>query len=114
VPTWLAGRVGHTGSVPATDVDVSRLPTDAPFSVLRYDVGADEPPGAGFDLVHARLVLVHVPARSHAFDALVAAVRPGGWVVVEDADLALQPLACPDEHGPLLAPGPTSTARCPG
>lgn len=100
VPTWLAGRVGPTGSVLATDVDVSRLPTDAPFSVLRHDVGADDPPGAGFDLVHARLVLVHVPARSHAFDALVAAVRPGGWVVVEDADPALQPLACPDEHGP--------------
>ena len=26
--------------------------------------------------------------------------QPGGWLLVEDADPALQPLACPDEHGP--------------
>jgi hypothetical protein len=31
---------------------------------------------------------------------MVAAVRPGGWVVVEDADPGLQPLLCPDESGP--------------
>jgi hypothetical protein len=31
---------------------------------------------------------------------MVAALRPGGWLLVEDADTELQPLACLDEVGP--------------
>jgi SAM-dependent methyltransferase len=101
VPTWLAERVGTTGTVLASDIDVSWLPeTAVPFEVLRHDVGADEPPPGQFDLVHARLVLVHVPQRAAALDAMVRAVRPGGWLLLEDADPALQPLLCPDESGP--------------
>jgi len=31
---------------------------------------------------------------------MVSALRPGGWLLVEDADPALQPLTCIDEWGP--------------
>lgn len=31
---------------------------------------------------------------------MAAALRPGGWVLVEDADTALHPLACMDDSGP--------------
>jgi hypothetical protein len=31
---------------------------------------------------------------------MVTALRPGGWLVIEDADPALQPLVCHDEYGP--------------
>lgn len=65
-----------------------------------HDVGAEEPPGEGFDLVHARLVLVHVPERERALRSMIKALRPGGRLLVEDADPALQPLTCPDEYGP--------------
>jgi hypothetical protein len=68
--------------------------------VLRHDVGVDPPPEGGFDLVHARLVLVHVAQRTQALASMVAAVKPGGWVLLEEADPALQPLVCPDESGP--------------
>ncbi|MGW1024135.1 methyltransferase domain-containing protein [Streptomyces sp. NPDC002577] len=104
VPTALAGRVGPTGQVLATDIDTSWLTgltaTTGPVEVMRHDVVRDEPPAGGFDLVHARLVLVHLPDRAEALRRMAAAVRPGGWLVVEDADPALQPLACPDERGP--------------
>jgi SAM-dependent methyltransferase len=50
--------------------------------------------------VHARLVLVHLPDRAEALRRMAAALRPGGLLVLEDADPALQPLACPDERGP--------------
>jgi hypothetical protein len=30
---------------------------------------------------------------------MVAALRPGGWLVVEDADPALQPLVCVEDQG---------------
>jgi SAM-dependent methyltransferase len=59
-------------------------------------VATDAPPGPGFDLVHARLVLVHVPQRDEALRRMVAALRPGGRLLIEDFDVNLQPLACVD------------------
>ncbi|WP_432981133.1 class I SAM-dependent methyltransferase [Dactylosporangium sp. CA-233914] len=100
VPSWLAERVGPEGHVVATDLDVRWLPADAGFEVLCHDIGAEEPPGTGFDLVHARLLLVHVPRRAEALAAMVSSLRPGGRLLLEEADPALQPLACPDESGP--------------
>jgi SAM-dependent methyltransferase len=102
VPTWLAQRVGPHGRVLATDIDVSWLtgsPADR-FEVRRHDVGADDPPDEVFDLVHTRLVLVHVAQRTKALEAMARCLSPGGWLFVEDADPALQPLICPDESGP--------------
>ncbi|MFF4013533.1 methyltransferase domain-containing protein [Streptomyces sp. NPDC001843] len=102
VVSWLAEKVGPTGKVVATDIDVSRVAVVArpPVEVRVHDVGAEEPPGEGFDLVHARLVLVHVRDRERALRSMVSALRPGGRLLVEDADAALQPLPCPDEYGP--------------
>jgi SAM-dependent methyltransferase len=102
VPTWLAERVGASGRVLATDIDTSWMPgpEGRSYDVLRHDVGTEPLPDNGFDLIHARLVLVHVPTRDEVVRRLVAALRPGGWLLLEDADPALQPLLCPDESGP--------------
>jgi SAM-dependent methyltransferase len=100
VPRWLATQVGPGGHVLATDLDESWLPRDAPYDVLRHDVGTEAAPAVGLDLVHARLVLVHVPEREAALASMVAALRPGGWLLVEEADPGLQPLLSPDEYGP--------------
>jgi ubiquinone/menaquinone biosynthesis C-methylase UbiE len=100
VPEWLAARVGSGGRVLATDIDVSWLPHEATYEVRRHDIGTDPGPEQEFDLVHTRLVLVHVPQRAQALQTLVRSLKPGGWLLVEDADPALQPLLCPDEYGP--------------
>ena len=101
VASWLAGRVGPTGSVLATDVELSWMGDPGPgITVRHHDVVADPPPSGPFDVIHARLLLVHLPDRVEVTRSLVDLVRPGGWLVVEDADPALQPLACIDEHGP--------------
>ncbi|MEV6010974.1 methyltransferase domain-containing protein [Streptomyces sp. NPDC051976] len=102
VPLGLAERVGPTGTVVATDIDTSwtRDIAGGAIEVLRHDVAADPPPPGAFDLVHARLVLVHVTDRAEALRRMVQALRPGGWLLLEDADPALQPLLCPDESGP--------------
>jgi SAM-dependent methyltransferase len=99
VPAWLAERVGPSGRTLATDLDTSWMAA-GDYEVLRHDVGADEPPVGPFDLVHARLVLTHVPRRAAALASMVRSLRPGGWLLLEDADPTLQPLICPDEHGP--------------
>lgn len=106
VPSGLAVRVGPTGRVVATDIDTSwteaarDTDTGGVIEVLRHDVAADPPPPGGFDLVHARLVLVHVTDRAEALRRMVQALRPGGRLLLEDADPGLQPLLCPDESGP--------------
>ena len=100
LPRLLAERVGRTGHVLATDLDIGWIEAGLPAGVEfhRHDVAHDEPPGDGFDLVHARLVLVHVAERDEALRRMVSALRPGGWLLVEDFDVALQPLACLDPH----------------
>jgi SAM-dependent methyltransferase len=102
VPTWLSEQVGATGYVLASDIDTTLLGeiTDPPFEVRRHDLTADLPPEPGFDLVHARLVLEHLGDPRVALKTLVAALRSGGWLLVESSDSELQPLACPDETGP--------------
>lgn len=102
VPQWLAGRVGATGRVLATDIDVSwaRRAASPVVEVRHHDVTRDEPPAETFDLVHARLVLVHLSDRDRALQSMISVLRPGGRLLIEDADPALQPLICPDEYGP--------------
>jgi len=98
----LAARVGRTGHVLATDIDVSWAPgtVASHVEIREHDVASGPPPGGPFDLVHARLVLVHVPGRDEALATMAAALGPGGVLLVEDADPALQPLACLEETGP--------------
>jgi SAM-dependent methyltransferase len=102
VGRWLAERVGPTGRVLVTDIDVSwaAAAEGGPVEVRRHDVGADEPPHEDFDLIHARLVLVHVANRDEALRAMASCLAPGGWLLVEDADPALQPLGALEELGP--------------
>lgn len=91
IATWLADRVGDTGQVLVTDIDPRFLATLAEagrpnVEVRQHDVGADPLPEGTFDLIHARLVLIHVPTAPVALARLAAALRPGGWLVVEDFD----------------------------
>jgi SAM-dependent methyltransferase len=86
---WLARRVGDTGSVVAVDLDVRLLEQAATpgLEVRQLDLVADELPRDAFDLVHTRLVLIHIPERERVLRRLAAAVRPGGVLVVEEDDI---------------------------
>lgn len=100
VPSWLAEQVGSDGYVLATDQDTSHLNTDDDaFDVRRHDLTTQDAPATDFDLVHARLVVEH-PRPQAALATMIAALRPGGWLLIEDADPTLQPLACPDDTQP--------------
>jgi SAM-dependent methyltransferase len=98
----LAELVGSSGRVLATDLDPrwAESASGVNIEVRRHDVAADDPPDGPFDLVHARLVLIHVPGREEALRRMVSTLRPGGWLLVEDFDPTMQPFACPDGYGP--------------
>jgi SAM-dependent methyltransferase len=85
-----AGAVdGRPGAkVVAIDIDmrfIESLASEA-IEVRRVDIRTDELPRNEFDLVHARLVLEHLAERRQILDRLAAALRPGGWLVIEDYD----------------------------
>ncbi|QQQ79882.1 methyltransferase domain-containing protein [Saccharothrix sp. 6-C] len=94
VAHWLAGR-GAT--VLATDVQPDHVPPAPRLTVLRHDVVCDPLPDASFDLVHVRLVLRHLPERDAVLRKLVAALKPGGWLQVDEFDNSYSPvLLAPD------------------
>lgn len=98
----MAKRVGPDGRVLATDIDAAGMQAAASrnVDVRTHDVVRDPPPGGRFDLVHARLVLVHLHERERALENMLSTLKPGGWLVIEDADPGLQPLSSIDAHGP--------------
>ncbi|MGH3770259.1 MAG: class I SAM-dependent methyltransferase [Pseudonocardiaceae bacterium] len=83
----------------ATDLETAALAhLDAPnLDVIRHDILVDDLPGETFDLVHTRFVLIHLPDRDEALARIVAAARPGGWVVVGDQDSRAVAPARPSE-----------------
>jgi SAM-dependent methyltransferase len=86
IARWLAEQVGPTGSVLATDIDPRYIPPSqlGHLEVARHDITADAIPPARYDLIHARLVLVHLAQRRDVLVRLTQALRPGGWLVIED------------------------------
>jgi SAM-dependent methyltransferase len=92
IATWLAERVAPTGRVVATDVKPHRIPPAAGLTVLRHDVVRDPLPSGPFDLVHARLVLLHLREREAVLADLVRCLRPGGVLQLDEFDLSYGPV----------------------
>ena len=84
VTRWLAERVGPSGTVVATDLDVRWIEDHlrAPnIEVRRHDITVDPLEPAAFDLIHERLVLVHLAAapRRSSTSSSVRFGRAAGW-----------------------------------
>lgn len=88
ITRWLCARVGPQGRVLAADLDtrfVEELADDN-LDVRRMDLRTDEFPASAFDLVHTRVVLMHIPEREQIIDALLVTLRPGGCLFLEEVD----------------------------
>lgn len=88
IARWLADRVGPAGAIVATDIDTRHLRAlnDSRIQIWQHNLATDPLPEQTFDLIHARLVLVHLPERDKALGSMVRALKPGGWLVVEEFD----------------------------
>jgi SAM-dependent methyltransferase len=93
IAAWLADRVAPAGCVLATDINPRFLESikRPNLDVRRHDIATDPLPEAAFDLVHSRLVLLHVPERERALAGMISALKPGGWLVEEEYDSASMP-----------------------
>lgn len=99
IARWLAQRVGTEGRVVATDIDVSLIESleEPPLEIRRHDIVRDPLEPESFDLVHARQVLMHLPERETVLAKLARAVKPGGWLLIEDSDASTD---CPEATVP--------------
>lgn len=100
IAAWLCHRVGPAGHVVALDLDARFLRELAlpNLLILEQDVVTSEIEPAAFDIVHARDLLVHIPERDRVLATLADAVRPGGWILIEEQDVST------DEPDPTAAP----------
>ncbi len=103
---WLGEKVGPGGEVTVTDIEPKwAADHQHPQNVrlLVHDITRDPLPGSTYDLVHARLVLIHLPERRAVLERLVRALKPGGWLVLEEFDCRWMPVfAAPDEESAAL------------
>ena len=102
IARWMSDRVGATGHVLVTDLNTRFLDdiTAANVEVRRHDILADPLDDNAFDVAHTRLVLVHLPERKRAIERLIAALKPGGHLVLQEFDVVstrLDPTTFPDE-----------------
>jgi SAM-dependent methyltransferase len=94
IAAWLCDRVGPDGQVLATDLDTHRLERLAlpNLQVRQHDIRHDALPEGCFDLVHTRLLLMHLRERMRVIRSLISALKPGGWLLAEEFDvLSLRP-----------------------
>ena len=98
ITEWLAEAVGSTGSVTAVDINASLLeliPAQN-VTVRQMDVRRDELPGSGYDLVTCRALLHQIAPEAPAVLAkMTAALKPGGWLLVQEPDFHLAPTTEP-------------------
>ncbi|MFF1404391.1 class I SAM-dependent methyltransferase [Streptomyces sp. NPDC058294] len=86
VARWLLQDAG-ADEVVALDRDTSRLETAANprLRVVTGDLTDDSLRLGGFDLIHARFVLMHLPQRRELITRLVRWLAPGGRLLLGDA-----------------------------
>jgi SAM-dependent methyltransferase len=88
----IADHLGPGAVVHATDLDprhAAAAGRDAgPVRLFTHDVEHDPLPvdGEGYDVIHARLVLMHCADPGAALARLVAVLRPGGLIIVGELD----------------------------
>ncbi len=88
VAVWPCEQVGPTGRVVATDINIQLLQdTNRPnFEAIEHDITVDNPPESGFDFVHSRWLLHHLSKPELAIRRMIDALRPGGWLLLEEVD----------------------------
>jgi SAM-dependent methyltransferase len=85
--TWFARKTGPDGDVLGLDIDLSRAaPATPPVRHLQADLYAPATEPETFDLVYARLVLMHLPDPARAITALSSWLKPGGVLAIADLD----------------------------
>lgn len=92
ITSWLAERVGSGGRIIATDIrpELHRAGNEI-VEIRQHDILKDDLENNHYDLVHSRMLLQHLPDPETALNRMAEAVKPGGWLFIEEIDNAIVP-----------------------
>lgn len=104
IARWMSAHVGPDGKVVATDINTRFLIElgEPNLEVRQHDILNDPLETSQYDLVHCRAVLMHLSDPQRALQKMAAAVRPGGWLFIEEGDYISY--AAVDADHPAAAP----------
>lgn len=97
---WIASTLVPKGTVAATDLApglMSGIETDN-LEVRQLDVVKDGLDENAYDLVVMRALLHHLPERMDVIATMVRALRPGGWIFIQEPDFYPTLIAQPDDQ----------------
>jgi ubiquinone/menaquinone biosynthesis C-methylase UbiE len=87
IAAWMRARAGESGRVVAVDTNITFLaPLQSSVEVLQGDVRELPLGTAVFDVAHVRYVLVHNSDPASVLAPVIRALKPGGWLLVEEPD----------------------------
>lgn len=108
IARWLSNRVGHFGKVHAIDIEPSYLAgvTAPNLEVRQQDITTDPLEQGRYDFVHCKILLMHLADRERVLGEFVRALKPGGYLLVEEADI--RSIQRVDPPSPLLTRAATA------
>lgn len=110
IASWLCECVGESGHVVATDINTVFL-TELNYpnlEVRRQNIVTEPLEEGRYDLVHVKILIQHLPYREKILQRLVAALRPGGYLLVEESDI--RSIQTCEPPSPLLTKAATALA----
>lgn len=89
IAQWLSNRVGHFGKVHAIDIDPAFMDgISAPnLEIREQDISTTPLEEGAYDLVHCKILLMHLADRERVIGEFARALKPGGYLLVEEADI---------------------------
>jgi hypothetical protein len=96
----MADQAGPAGRVLATDINPRHIRAYPGLEVLRHDLVTEPVPEGPWDIVHGRLVLLHIPQREEILGRLCDSLAPGGVLLLEEWETTFRKLvlAAPDDE----------------
>ena len=92
ITEWLCKQVGRDGNVTAIDLNTRFV------GVLEYEnlevreqnLVTEELLEREYDLLHTRFTLSHISERDSVPAKMVRAIKPGGWILIEEPDFSTE------------------------
>lgn len=87
---WMLKVVGKTGKVVAVDLDtrfIDRIQHSS-LKAIKGDMTQIDLGEGQFDIIHERYVLMHMPGFLDVLRKMTEALKPGGWILLEDAEFS--------------------------
>ena len=100
ISEWLCAQVGPAGSVTVIDINpvlLDLVPAQN-LTVLQADIRTTDLPGSAYDMVSCRAFLHQIADHApEVLERMAAAVRPGGWLLVQEPDFSLARTTDPEQ-----------------